>query len=152
LRLVDDGREWVAEFDGMRVSLAGVDAPFVVHDDGDERFRVDDGDDARAGIAALSGDIVWVAVDHHVFEFKAGSGTARSGARDLDALTPPMSATVVRIAVKVGDQVKANAPLIVLEAMKMELPIRAPHDGVIAKINCREGELVQPGTVLVEFA
>jgi len=39
----------------------------------------------------------------------------------------------------------------VLEAMKMELPIRAPHDGTIAAVHCREGELVQPGTVLVEF-
>jgi len=42
--------------------------------------------------------------------------------------------------------------LIVLEAMKMELPLRAPHDGVIAAVDCREGELVQPGKVLVEFS
>jgi 3-methylcrotonyl-CoA carboxylase alpha subunit len=152
LRLVADDREWMAEFDGTRVSLSGVDTPLLVHDDGDERFRVEGGDRPHAGIAALSGDVVWVSVDDHIFEIKVGSGTARAGARDLDALTPPMSATVVRIAVKVGDRVLANAPLVVLEAMKMELPIRAPHDGVIAAINCREGEMVQPGKVLVEFA
>jgi 3-methylcrotonyl-CoA carboxylase alpha subunit len=152
LRLVADDREWMAEFDGTRVSLSGVETPLSVHDDGDGRFRVDGGDGPHTGLAALSGDVVWVSVDHHVFEFTAGSGTVRSGARDQDALTPPMSATVVRIAVKVGDRVKANDPLVVLEAMKMELPIRAPHDGVITAINCREGEMVQPGTVLVEFA
>jgi 3-methylcrotonyl-CoA carboxylase alpha subunit len=151
LKLVADGQEWMAEFDGTRVSLSGVATPLGVHDDGDGRFRVEGGDRPHAGIAALTGDVVWVSVDHHLFAFTAGSGTARSGARAQDALTPPMSATVVRIAVKVGDQVRANDPLIVLEAMKMELPIRAPHDGVIAAINCREGDMVQPGTVLVEF-
>jgi biotin carboxyl carrier protein len=42
--------------------------------------------------------------------------------------------------------------LIVLEAMKMELPVRAPADGTIARVNCREGELVQPGQELAELA
>ena len=151
LRLIADDRDWMAEFDGVRVSLSGVEAPRAVQDDGDERFRVEGGDRPYAGIAALAGDVVWVSVEHHVFEFKVGSGTARSGTREHDALTPPMSATVVRIAVKAGDRVKANDPLVVLEAMKMELPIRAPRDGVIAAVNCREGEMVQPGTVLVEL-
>jgi biotin carboxyl carrier protein len=41
--------------------------------------------------------------------------------------------------------------LIVLEAMKMELPVRAPTDGTIARVNCREGELVQPGQELAEL-
>lgn len=152
LRLVADDREWLAECDGARVSLSGVATPLAVHDDGDERFRVEGGDRPRAGIAAQSGDVVWVGVDGEIFAITVGSGTARATDRNQDALTPPMSATVVRIAVKPGDRVVAGAPLVVLEAMKMELPIRAPHDGVIAAINCREGEMVQPGTVLVEFA
>jgi 3-methylcrotonyl-CoA carboxylase alpha subunit len=41
--------------------------------------------------------------------------------------------------------------LIVLEAMKMELPIRTAAEGVVRAVSCREGELVQPGTVLVEL-
>jgi biotin carboxyl carrier protein len=36
--------------------------------------------------------------------------------------------------------------------MKMELPIRAPRDGVIAAVHCKRGELVQPGVALVDFA
>jgi 3-methylcrotonyl-CoA carboxylase alpha subunit len=40
--------------------------------------------------------------------------------------------------------------LIVLEAMKMELPIRATSDGRVTAIHCREGDLVQPGVTLIE--
>jgi 3-methylcrotonyl-CoA carboxylase alpha subunit len=35
--------------------------------------------------------------------------------------------------------------------MKMELPIRAPRDGVVTAVHCREGDLVQPGVVLVDL-
>ena len=64
---------------------------------------------------------------------------------------PPMSATVVRIAVAPGDRVHQGDLLVSLEAMKMELPIRAPRDGIITAVLCREGDLVQPGQVLVDM-
>ena len=38
-----------------------------------------------------------------------------------------------------------------LEAMKMELAVRAPRDGVVTAVHCRAGELVQPGVTLVEI-
>ena len=62
-----------------------------------------------------------------------------------------MPATVVRIAVKNGDAVKQGDVLVALEAMMMEMPIRAPRDGVVAAIDCREGELVQPGVPLIQI-
>jgi biotin carboxyl carrier protein len=62
-----------------------------------------------------------------------------------------MPATVRRLAVKPGDRVNAGDVLIVLEAMKMELPVRAAHAGTVHAIACREGELVQPGVPLIEL-
>jgi len=62
-----------------------------------------------------------------------------------------MPATVIRIAVKPGQTVQAGEVLISLEAMKMELPIRAPRDGIVRAVNCREGELVQPDQSLLDF-
>jgi biotin carboxyl carrier protein len=62
-----------------------------------------------------------------------------------------MPATVRRIEAKPGQAVRRGDVLIVLEAMKMELPVRAPADGTIARVNCREGELVQPGQELAEL-
>ena len=63
----------------------------------------------------------------------------------------PMPGTVLDIAVAVGQHVRAGDVLLTLEAMKMELPIRAPRDGVVSAIRCAPGELVQPGPPLVEL-
>jgi 3-methylcrotonyl-CoA carboxylase alpha subunit len=77
----------------------------------------------------------------------AGSDSGAAGASDL---TAPLTGIVARVLVGTGDQVKARQPLIVLEAMKMEHTIAAPHDGVIAEI-ATEGAQVTDGTVLVRF-
>lgn len=74
-------------------------------------------------------------------------------ARQAEAggLTAPMNASVVAVSVAVGDTVEAGAPLVVLEAMKMEHSIRAPRAGVVAALFCSPGELVAEGTPLVEL-
>ncbi len=61
----------------------------------------------------------------------------------------PMPGVVLKILVKQGDVVAKGAPLLILEAMKMEHQVLAPRDGTIASVNCVEGELVQPGVELV---
>ena len=66
-------------------------------------------------------------------------------------VTAPMPATVVKVQVRPGDAVKKGDTLVVLEAMKMELPIRAPGDARVKAVCCREGELVAPDAVLIEF-
>jgi biotin carboxyl carrier protein len=63
-----------------------------------------------------------------------------------------MPATVIKIHVKPGDAVKKGDTVVVLEAMKMELPVRALADATIATVCCREGELVPADAILVEFA
>jgi biotin carboxyl carrier protein len=62
-----------------------------------------------------------------------------------------MPATVVAISVTPGQKVAAGDLLVMLEAMKMELPIRAPRPGRVKSVACREGELVQPGVPLAEL-
>jgi urea carboxylase len=51
----------------------------------------------------------------------------------------------------VGNKVTAGENLILLESMKMILPIKAPYDGVIESINCSPGEAVQPGVQLLNI-
>jgi biotin carboxyl carrier protein len=58
---------------------------------------------------------------------------------------------VVRIQAEVGQQVARGETLLILEAMKMELPVRAPADGTVTAVNCIEGDLVQPGLPLIEI-
>ena len=62
-----------------------------------------------------------------------------------------MPATVLKIVAPEGTKVRTGDTLLILEAMKMELPVRAPADAVVRAVRCREGELVQPGTTLVEL-
>ena len=66
-------------------------------------------------------------------------------------LTAPMNGSIVRVLVEVGQSVDAGAQLVVLEAMKMEHSIRAPHAGVVKALYCVEGEMVSEGTALVEL-
>jgi 3-methylcrotonyl-CoA carboxylase alpha subunit len=67
------------------------------------------------------------------------------------SVAAPMPATILKIQVQRGDTVKKGDTILVLEAMKMELPIRAPGDARVKAICCREGELVAADAILVEF-
>lgn len=90
---------------------------------------------------ALGGEIYFVEVEE-----KGPRARARHRDHSMEA---PMPGAVLRILVAVGDVVSKGAPLLILEAMKMEHQITAPRDGRIAAIHCREGELVQPGVELI---
>jgi acetyl/propionyl-CoA carboxylase alpha subunit len=67
------------------------------------------------------------------------------------AVTAPMPGTVIKVLVAPGDQVQARQPLLVLEAMKMEMPVTAPHDGAVRNVHVAEGDRVAGGAVLVEL-
>ena len=93
----------------------------------------------------------WVFLEGRIYVIGAPDAMAGRGRRDEASLAAPMPATVVAINVTSGQTVKAGDVLIVLEAMKMELAVTAPHDGRVRAITCRVGELVQPVVPLVEL-
>ena len=66
-------------------------------------------------------------------------------------LAAPMSGTVVAVIVKAGDKVARGAPLMILEAMKMEHTIVAPADGVVTAVNFGVGDRVTEGADLVDL-
>lgn len=118
------------------------------------RYLVSDGTRRRIAYAAGPPEARWVFLDGRVYVIDAAGG--RDGRRmrprdDRLALAAPMPGTVVVINVEPGRQVSAGDVLIMLEAMKMEVPIKAPRDGVVKSLACREGELVQPGIPLLEL-
>ena len=78
----------------------------------------------------------------------AGGGNQR---RAAGALKAPMPGLVVRIQVEPGQEVEAGAPLVVLEAMKMENELKAPGPAVIKAIRVQQGEAVEKGQVLLEL-
>jgi 3-methylcrotonyl-CoA carboxylase alpha subunit len=113
---------------------------------------VRDGERVTQLFAVSDGKTVWVFERGSVHEFPAVPDAARRrAAAPAGALTAPMPATVIAIKVAAGDTVKHGQVLLLLEAMKMELPVRAPGDGRVKAIHCKPGELVQPETPLIEL-
>lgn len=66
-------------------------------------------------------------------------------------LTATMPGVVRAMQVHVGDLVEAGDPLLVLEAMKMEIRVSAPHPGQVSKIYCQIGDVVNRGQELIEI-
>ncbi len=153
LRVTIGTREFAATVDAGVVTIDGVEGTFEVAAGADGRWTVRHGDTRSVGAALKAQDGTWVTLAGITAraDVEGAGARPRSRTSDADALRPPMSATVVRIHVAAGAAVSEGDPLLVLEAMKMELPIRAPRDGVVKAVHCREGELVQPTTVLVDF-
>ena len=60
-----------------------------------------------------------------------------------------ITGTVWKIEVAVGDSVDAGDAVVILESMKMEMPVEAEDPGVVAEIRCAEGQSVSEGDVLV---
>ena len=117
---------------------------------GDGRFRVN----GRLAYAARERGKTWVFIDGRTYVIAPEARDSSDRVHTTDdqmALSAPMPATVLAIKVAPGQHVEAGDLLVLLEAMKMEVPIKAPRAGRVKSLACREGELVQAGVALLEF-
>ncbi|CAG0964505.1 3-methylcrotonyl-CoA carboxylase alpha subunit [Burkholderiales bacterium] len=118
-----------------------------------DRWLVDTGSERIAVAVVRQGE------DRHVFapgvrrRLRLLDPLAHAGEEEPHAghLAAPMSGTVVAVPVKVGDRVGRGAPLVVLEAMKMEHTIVAPAAGIVTAIHFAVGERVPEGADLVDL-
>ncbi|MEX2963301.1 acetyl-CoA carboxylase biotin carboxylase subunit [Microbulbifer sp. TYP-18] len=76
-------------------------------------------------------------------------GASEDRAQGLEA---PMNGTIIALLVEAGSSVDKDQPLLVMEAMKMEHTLRAPSAGRVRDYLCAEGELVDGGSLLIDFA
>jgi 3-methylcrotonyl-CoA carboxylase alpha subunit len=119
---------------------------------GNGRYLVRDGTRQRLAYGIAAGDARWVFIDGQVYVIDpapASRRRVRSGGDD--ALASPMPATVVLVNVEPGQDVAAGDLLVMLEAMKMEVQIRAPRNGRVKVVACQQGDLVEAGRPLVEL-
>ena len=86
-----------------------------------------------------------------VFEHAPPFAFERGEAAGQDNVRAPMPGRIVVVKVKAGDAVKAEQELLVIEAMKMELSLKAPQDATVASLHATAGEFVEADTVLVRF-
>jgi biotin carboxyl carrier protein len=125
------------------VKVTPLEEGWMLVDDGDTRYRV--------AVATDAGGI-WVFVNGQVARIESATGTRAPGRKRGDgSVMTPMPATVIAINAAPGQAVNEGETLIVLEAMKMELPIKAPRTGIVKAVHCAKGDLVQPGVNLLEL-
>ena len=71
--------------------------------------------------------------------------------KQVNNIKSPMPGLILEINVQVGQEVKENESLLILEAMKMEIVINSPRDGIIKTISVNQGETVDKNSLLIEF-
>jgi biotin carboxyl carrier protein len=136
-----DGKQSEVELDGS-VQIVGV---------GDDEVELRVGGRTHIVPYVVQGSTVSFVFEGETYVAEVLDRAARARARHRDHSTSaPMPGLVLKLLVKQGDVVAKAAPLLILEAMKMEHQIVAPFDGTVTAVNCTEGELVQPGVELVE--
>ena len=70
----------------------------------------------------------------------------------MPSVTAPITGIIWKITVAVGDQVAREQVVVVIESMKLEIPVESEHAGVVVRIAVAEGDAVLEGDVLIELA
>ncbi len=93
--------------------------------------------------------------EHIVREPDEAAGGGGEGAQHAAGgglkIRPPMPGKVIKVQVSVGDAVRKNQTLVIVEAMKMENEIRSEIEGVVRKIHVAPGDLVDPERPMIEL-
>ncbi len=115
-------------------------------------FRL--GDQVLTAHVGRAGDSLHIAMSGRVFQFNLAkpSRHRRAAEGGSASLSASMHGQVVRVLVAEGDVVKRGQPLVLLEAMKMEIRVTAPHDGRVVRLLCSAGEVVQRAQPLLVLA
>ena len=96
--------------------------------------------------------VEWAGRRHRLAEaLPPEPGVSADGADEPDALTAPMPGRIVRVLIAEGEHVHANAPLVILEAMKMEHVIASAAPGRVARLHVAAGDQVARGAALVDL-
>jgi 3-methylcrotonyl-CoA carboxylase alpha subunit len=148
-----DVRAHVLADDRFRLAFAGTTVEAVVVEDAGRMTLRLDGVQHRVSVVRNGEELVVVDAgrNHLLRRIDRLAPPALVHAGD-DRLVAPIPARVVRVLVRPGDRVTKGAPLMVLEAMKMEITLSAPTDGIIADVRHAVDDMVEEGAQLITFA
>ncbi|MDR5739808.1 MULTISPECIES: acetyl/propionyl/methylcrotonyl-CoA carboxylase subunit alpha [unclassified Caballeronia] len=133
-----------------RLQLSGESARFDWSHRGETAFSVQLDDALIKGHVFIDGDVFHVFLEGAAFAFEWQNLMAHAGDAEHEGrLTAPMPGKVIAVLVQPGASVEKGAPLIVMEAMKMEHTIVAPATGKIGEILFDVGDQVTDGSQLL---
>jgi acetyl-CoA/propionyl-CoA carboxylase, biotin carboxylase, biotin carboxyl carrier protein len=154
---------WLLDQPGFRAGEAGID---FVEREWRAELAPELPDGVRRAAQAVGHSDIWHAfgppgphvetaggyVLHEGWQYRVGADDAAAAVAVAPggSLQAPMPGTVLRVDVREGQEVAAGEPLMVLEAMKMELAVSAPAAGTVTAVMVRPGDMVARGQVLAE--
>ncbi|GAB4553511.1 MAG: hypothetical protein OHK0023_22720 [Anaerolineae bacterium] len=141
--------------DGYRIQIGDRSylARLLRMEGGQIAFQI--GDQSFTAHIAQTGDDLYVALDGMVHTLSTAAPKLRreaSPSGGAESLNATMHGQVVKVLVNEGDMVQKGQALIILEAMKMEIRVSAPHDGQVTHLACAVGQVVERGQLLLNFA
>lgn len=153
-RLRCDPRPEAKPGDGRLAPTGLADERFALSGLADERFALDIEDVRLEATVYAEGAERWITVRGvHVFATSRDPADEQGagGVPDAERLQAPLPGKVIHVAVQAGQSVAAGTVLLVLEAMKVEHQITAPHAGRVKALRFKSGDRVQRGDLLVEL-
>ena len=147
LELTPNGESYLAIIGDKTVSVE------IIHSENGRLDLLLDGQRVTAYVST-DGAKRWVTVGGQTFALTkstAGTRRAQHGHPAQDELTAPMPGQVRAVNVAEGESVTKGQTLLVLEAMKMEIRVSAPRDGVVGKLLVQQGQTVEREQVLIEI-
>lgn len=158
LRIDDETREFDVTRQGDRLHVSSTDFAAdvrLLHRDGDRlllEIQQRDGAWRRVRvIGTRQGDARQLWIDGRTMTAQRERRATTGRGADSGSLAASIPAVVSQVLVAVGDAVSAGDKLILLESMKMIIPIQAPHGGRVTKILCSPGDSVPAGLALLEI-
>ena len=127
----------------------------LVHQEGPALVLEYQGENGRRQLIRTAGHVagdkrqVWV--NGRTLTYTRQRQRTHAEAAHSGSLSSSIPAVVAQILVTPGDQVSAGDKLILLESMKMVIPIQAPAAGVVTAVNCKAGQSIQAGVPLIEI-
>jgi 3-methylcrotonyl-CoA carboxylase alpha subunit len=138
---------------GVNVDIGGVEHAVLGHvaRDGKVLAHIDE-EPASARVRTFDdGTHVFLGGSHHTFHWIDPYLPVSDEGDRHGGLTAPMPGRIIAVLAKAGEKVARGAPLIVMEAMKMEHTITAPGPGVVEQVMCAQGEQVKEGAELLRL-
>ncbi len=93
-----------------------------------------------------------VSISNALDTFINDMGFLVGAAKKINFINAPMPGLILDVLVEIGQVVKQDDPLLILEAMKMESTIKSPSEGVVKSIAIKKEDTVDKGDLLIEFA
>lgn len=154
--LIYKGKKYQVETTSESVIVDGISKKAEIKKYADNILRIRIGEEEKTVYVATDEKQAYVFIDGEQFVIQKSSDTEAKVEvegdgkdKNIEHIKPPMPGSVVKVLVNPGQKVDEGSPIIVVEAMKMEITLYSSIQGIVSQINVEAGQQVDSEQVLV---